>query len=58
MGEEWGETAPFLYFVSHTEPKLVETVRQGREDEFAHFHGGGEVPDPQTDGMNISRCFV
>lgn len=49
MGEEWGETAPFQYFVSHTEPSLVETVRQGREDEFSDFRGNGVVPDPQTE---------
>lgn len=49
MGEEWGETAPFQYFVSHTEPKLVDTVRQGRQDEFSDFQGSGVVPDPQTE---------
>ena len=52
MGEEWGETAPFLYFVSHTEPKLAETVRKGRQEEFAQVHDGSEVPDPQ-----IERTF-
>ena len=29
MGEEYGETAPFLYFVSHGDPGLVEAVRAG-----------------------------
>ena len=48
MGEEWAETNPFLYFVSHTEPELVESVRQGRKKEFADFHSDGEVPDPQS----------
>ena len=46
MGEEWGETNPFLYFVSHTEPELVEAVRKGRREEFASFHIGHDVPDP------------
>jgi maltooligosyltrehalose trehalohydrolase len=49
MGEEWAEINPFFYFVSHTEPELVEAVRQGRKDEFAAFHSDGEVPDPQSD---------
>ncbi|GAB3891780.1 hypothetical protein GCM10028825_30640 [Spirosoma agri] len=49
MGEEWGETAPFLYFVSHTEPELAEAVRQGRQEEFADFHDGADVPDPLSD---------
>lgn len=47
MGEEYGEDAPFLYFVSHTDPNLVEAVRAGRKREFAHFHLEGEYIDPQ-----------
>ena len=47
MGEEYGEEAPFLYFVSHTDPNLVEAVRAGRKREFAHFHLDGEYVDPQ-----------
>jgi maltooligosyltrehalose trehalohydrolase len=46
MGEEYGEDAPFLYFVSHTDSDLVEAVRQGRKREFADFHQEGEFIDP------------
>jgi maltooligosyltrehalose trehalohydrolase len=49
MGEEYGETAPFLYFVSHSDPGLVESVRAGRRDEFKHFSWEGEPPDPQDE---------
>jgi maltooligosyltrehalose trehalohydrolase len=49
MGEEYGESAPFLYFVSHQDPELVRAVRQGRRDEFARFTWQGEVPDPQDE---------
>jgi len=49
MGEEYGEKAPFLYFVSHTEPALVEAVREGRKREFAAFVRDGDVPDPAPD---------
>lgn len=49
MGEEYGETAPFQYFVSHTDPALVEAVRKGRAEEFASFEWQGEVPDPQAE---------
>ncbi len=49
MGEEWGETNPFLYFVSHTDPELAEAVRKGRTEEFAAFHTDGEVPNPQAE---------
>jgi maltooligosyltrehalose trehalohydrolase len=47
MGEEYGETAPFLYFTSHADPGLVQAVREGRRREFAAFAWGQEVPDPQ-----------
>lgn len=46
MGEEYGETAPFLYFVDHGDPALLEAVRRGRQAEFASFAGSGDVPDP------------
>ncbi len=49
MGEEYGETRPFLYFVSHGDPKLVEAVREGRRREFAGFGWSGEIPDPQAE---------
>ncbi|MEJ2051114.1 MAG: malto-oligosyltrehalose trehalohydrolase, partial [Calditrichota bacterium] len=31
MGQEYGEEAPFLYFVSHSDPDLIQAVREGRE---------------------------
>lgn len=49
MGEEYGETAPFLYFVSHSDPDLVEAVRQGRKAEFAAFNWHTDPPDPQAE---------
>ncbi len=49
MGEEYGETAPFPYFISHTEPELVESVRRGRRKEFAAFGWKENVPDPQAE---------
>ncbi len=48
MGEEYGERAPFLYFVSHSDPDLVAAVRRGRREEFASFGWTGDVPDPQS----------
>jgi maltooligosyltrehalose trehalohydrolase len=49
MGQEYAETAPFLYFVSHTDPELVQAVREGRRREFASFAWRGEVPDAQLE---------
>lgn len=46
MGEEYGETAPFPYFVDHRDPGLLEAVRRGRAREFASFGWEGEPPDP------------
>jgi maltooligosyltrehalose trehalohydrolase len=47
MGEEYGETAPFLYFVSHSDPQLIEGIREGRKREFESFSWGKEPLDPQ-----------
>lgn len=57
MGEEWGETAPFQYFISHSNPDLVEAVRRGRRQEFAGFAWQEEPPDPQ-DKATFSRCKI
>ncbi|TDQ10025.1 malto-oligosyltrehalose trehalohydrolase [Pedobacter metabolipauper] len=54
MGEEWGETNPFLYFVSHTDLELVELVRKGRKAEFTEMHGAGEAPDPQDESTFLA----
>ncbi len=49
MGEEYGETAPFLYFISHSDEDLIEAVRRGRKEEFSAFRWVGEIPDPQDE---------
>ncbi|RYD78581.1 MAG: malto-oligosyltrehalose trehalohydrolase [Sphingobacteriales bacterium] len=49
MGEEWAETNPFQFFISHSDEELVEAVRKGRKAEFSAFHIEGEAPDPQDE---------
>ncbi len=49
MGEEYGEKAPFQYFVSHSDTDLIEAVRAGRRNEFAAFAWQEDVPDPQDE---------
>ena len=49
MGEEYGESAPFQYFVSHSDQALIDAVREGRRSEFAAFAWKGETPDPNAD---------
>ena len=55
MGEEYGERAPFLYFISHGDSELVEAVRRGRKEEFARYRWTHEPPDPQ-DVATFQRC--
>lgn len=43
MGEEYGESAPFLFFEDFGDPQLVEAVRVGRQREFAY--ADGKQPD-------------
>jgi maltooligosyltrehalose trehalohydrolase len=49
MGEEYGEEAPFQYFVSHSDQELIEAVRRGRKEEFSAFQGERSLPDPQDE---------
>lgn len=48
MGEEYGETAPFLYFTDHSDPALQKAVSEGRRKEFKDFRWE-DVPDPQDE---------
>ena len=48
MGEEWAETNPFLFFISHTDKELASVVNKGRKEEFAYFNWQGEPPDPRA----------
>jgi maltooligosyltrehalose trehalohydrolase len=57
MGEEYGETNPFLYFVSHGDPHLVQAVREGRRQEFARFGWTGQAPDPQAESSLDRSCL-
>jgi len=55
MGEEYGETAPFIYFVSHSDPDLIQAVRAGRKEEFEAFHYAEDPPDPES-AETFLRC--
>ena len=46
MGEEYGETAPFLYFTDHGDDDLNTAVREGRAREFRAFARAGKLIDP------------
>jgi maltooligosyltrehalose trehalohydrolase len=57
MGEEYGETAPFPYFVSHSDADLIEMVRRGRREEFPCLQGSAEPPDPQEEATRQSASL-
>jgi maltooligosyltrehalose trehalohydrolase len=48
MGEEHGETAPFLFFTDFLSQELRENILEGRRREFSEFKWKGEIPDPQS----------
>jgi maltooligosyltrehalose trehalohydrolase len=50
MGEEYGESAPFPYFVDHADPELGEAVRRGRTEEMAGLGWPDEALDPLDEG--------
>ena len=49
MGEEYGETAPFLYFIEHGDATLVESVRAGRQRAFEATGTFEAQIDPQAE---------
>jgi maltooligosyltrehalose trehalohydrolase len=49
MGEEWAESNPFLYFISHSDQDLIDAVRKGRKTELTAFIASIELPDPQSE---------
>jgi maltooligosyltrehalose trehalohydrolase len=49
MGEEYAEEARFQYFISHSDPELIEAVRKGRREEFAAFEWNLDPPDAQDE---------
>ena len=55
MGEEYGETAPFLYFIDHGDAALVEAVRAGRKREFVAIGSLEPQIDPQAE-ETFRRC--
>ncbi len=47
MGEEYGETSPFLFFTDYTDELLKKKVRNGRKKELKQNGWKNNPPDPQ-----------
>ena len=62
MGEEYGETAPFAYFVDHADSELRQAVRRGRAagDDRSGVDGRDRRPARRADvsggHRSIGRC--
>lgn len=58
MGEEYGETRPFLFFTDF-QGELAKAVREGRANEFAGHSGyeGTDVPDPNALSTFTASCL-
>jgi maltooligosyltrehalose trehalohydrolase len=50
MGEEYAETAPFLFFTSFEDPHLINAVREGRKRELGAHYSENDFADPQAQG--------
>jgi maltooligosyltrehalose trehalohydrolase len=55
MGEEYGETAPFLYFTSFEDTDLATAVREGRKKELGSHYSESDFADPQ-DVSTFEKC--
>ena len=50
QGEEFGASAPFLYFTDYDDPELGRLIFEGRKKEFVAFGWSPEqIPDPQSE---------
>jgi maltooligosyltrehalose trehalohydrolase len=50
QGEEFGASAPFLYFTDYDDPELGRMISEGRKMEFEAFGWSpDQIPDPQDE---------
>jgi maltooligosyltrehalose trehalohydrolase len=50
QGEEFGASAPFLYFTDYDDPELGRMISEGRKREFVSFGWApDQIPDPQDE---------
>jgi maltooligosyltrehalose trehalohydrolase len=50
QGEEFGASAPFLYFTDYEDPELGRLISEGRKKEFEAFGWApDQIPDPQDE---------
>jgi maltooligosyltrehalose trehalohydrolase len=57
MGEEYGETAPFPFFVDYGDPELAQAVRTGRRADLRAM-GYDEEPLDPSDDATFARAVI
>ena len=57
MGEEYGETAPFPYFIDFEDSDLIEAVRAGRARELSSLAQHGQLLDPAAESTFATACL-
>ncbi|MGF1510852.1 MAG: malto-oligosyltrehalose trehalohydrolase [Myxococcota bacterium] len=56
MGEEYGETKPFYFFVDYGDADLRSAVKRGRERQVRTFGWKNDPPDPS--GVEVFRASI
>lgn len=54
MGEEYGETAPFPFFVDHGDRQVIAATRSGRAAQMRDYGFTGAMPDPAAESTFTS----
>src|SRR5262249_23698831 len=47
----------FQFFTSHSDVRLISSIREGRKKEFEYFNWQEEVPDPQSE-ETFEQCIL
>lgn len=55
MGDEWGATSPFYFFVDHKDKDLLNIIEQGRADEFPDYDWTDRVRPSATEAFTHSK---
>jgi maltooligosyltrehalose trehalohydrolase len=56
MGDEYGEQNPFLYFVDHQNPRLLQLIREGRAKEFTGQNWEQMTDSASSEAFSKSKC--
>ena len=58
QGEEFGASAPFLYFTDYDDPELGRAISEGRKKEFVAFGWSPDADSRSSGGADLHRLQV